>query len=236
MLVTLAFGKLDLEKALVKDATISINRCIWGPDASILGVAFSRTLFRYLLTIAGELRQHLEIDAYVGGVNDIAFAHPNKQLCIVRCGDDKTIKFIFSTLPLMGKIKAWLYDFFESRVDYDALDFGAFAMAYKRWNQVLLFSKPSSGQCLLILLSSSLELYGHKQIQGPIVECILEFQVDVVTTCSVADEQTTHWDDEQMELPPGFRFHPTDKELTTHYLSHKVLVMVYVLEPSEMSI
>ncbi|CAL5431402.1 unnamed protein product [Camellia sinensis] len=30
-------------------------------------------------------------------------------------------------------------------------------------------------------------------------------------------------DDEQMELPPGFRFHPTDKELTTHYLSHKVL-------------
>ncbi|KAI8005647.1 Protein TPR3 [Camellia lanceoleosa] len=41
---------------------------------------------------AGELRQHLEIDAYVGGVNDIAFAHSNKQLCIVRYGDDKTIK------------------------------------------------------------------------------------------------------------------------------------------------
>ncbi|CAL5416073.1 unnamed protein product [Camellia sinensis] len=43
---------------------------------------------------AGELRQHLEfhIDAHVGGVNDIAFAHPNKQLCIVTCGDDKTIK------------------------------------------------------------------------------------------------------------------------------------------------
>ncbi|KAI8029121.1 NAC domain-containing protein 100 [Camellia lanceoleosa] len=30
-------------------------------------------------------------------------------------------------------------------------------------------------------------------------------------------------DDEQMELPPGFRFHPTDEELITHYLSHKVL-------------
>lgn len=26
-----------------------------------------------------------------------------------------------------------------------------------------------------------------------------------------------------MELPPGFRFHPTDEELITHYLSHKVL-------------
>lgn len=30
-------------------------------------------------------------------------------------------------------------------------------------------------------------------------------------------------EDEQMELPPGFRFHPTDEELITHYLSQKVL-------------
>ncbi|KAF5192624.1 Nac domain-containing protein [Thalictrum thalictroides] len=28
--------------------------------------------------------------------------------------------------------------------------------------------------------------------------------------------------DEQMDLPPGFRFHPTDEELITHYLSKKV--------------
>ncbi|XP_057486798.1 NAC domain-containing protein 100-like [Actinidia eriantha] len=28
---------------------------------------------------------------------------------------------------------------------------------------------------------------------------------------------------EQMELPPGFRFHPTDEELITHYLSQKVI-------------
>ncbi|KAG8379204.1 hypothetical protein BUALT_Bualt07G0064300 [Buddleja alternifolia] len=28
---------------------------------------------------------------------------------------------------------------------------------------------------------------------------------------------------DQMELPPGFRFHPTDEELITHYLSEKVL-------------
>ncbi|KAL0312385.1 UNVERIFIED_CONTAM: protein TOPLESS-RELATED PROTEIN 2 [Sesamum radiatum] len=33
-----------------------------------------------------------KVDAHTGGVNDIAFAHPNKQLCIVTCGDDKTIK------------------------------------------------------------------------------------------------------------------------------------------------
>ncbi|MCL7037249.1 hypothetical protein MKW94_015800 [Papaver nudicaule] len=30
-------------------------------------------------------------------------------------------------------------------------------------------------------------------------------------------------DDQQMDLPPGFRFHPTDEELITHYLSLKVL-------------
>uniref|UniRef100_A0A2P2JC45 NAC domain-containing protein 100-like n=1 Tax=Rhizophora mucronata TaxID=61149 RepID=A0A2P2JC45_RHIMU len=29
-------------------------------------------------------------------------------------------------------------------------------------------------------------------------------------------------EDEHMELPPGFRFHPTDEELITHYLSKKV--------------
>ncbi|XP_028105463.1 protein TOPLESS-RELATED PROTEIN 2-like isoform X2 [Camellia sinensis] len=84
---------MPLQTALVKDATISVNRCIWGPDGSILGVAFSKHIVQiYTYNPAGELRQHLEIDAHVGGVNDIAFAHPNKQLCIVTCGDDKTIK------------------------------------------------------------------------------------------------------------------------------------------------
>nr|XP_017235245.1 PREDICTED: protein TPR2-like isoform X1 [Daucus carota subsp. sativus] len=84
---------MPLQTNLVKDATISVNRCIWGPDGTILGVAFSKHIVQiYTYNPAGELRQHLEIDAHIGGVNDIAFAHPNKQLCIVTCGDDKTIK------------------------------------------------------------------------------------------------------------------------------------------------
>ncbi|KAG9159652.1 hypothetical protein Leryth_013612 [Lithospermum erythrorhizon] len=29
--------------------------------------------------------------------------------------------------------------------------------------------------------------------------------------------------EEQMDLPPGFRFHPTDEELITHYLSQKMM-------------
>lgn len=30
-------------------------------------------------------------------------------------------------------------------------------------------------------------------------------------------------EDDQIELPPGFRFHPTDEELITHYLQKKVM-------------
>ncbi|KAJ4835395.1 hypothetical protein Tsubulata_010559 [Turnera subulata] len=32
-----------------------------------------------------------------------------------------------------------------------------------------------------------------------------------------------NYEEEQMELPPGFRFHPSDEELITHYLTQKVL-------------
>jgi WD40 repeat protein len=33
-----------------------------------------------------------QIDAHIGGVNDIAFSHPNNTLSIITCGDDKLIK------------------------------------------------------------------------------------------------------------------------------------------------
>ncbi|KAL5724564.1 Protein TOPLESS-RELATED PROTEIN 2 [Ranunculus cassubicifolius] len=151
-----------LQTALMKDATICVNRCVWGPDGSMLGVAFSKHIVQtYTYNPTGELRHLLEIDAHSGGVNDIAFSHPNKQLCIVTCGDDKTIKvwdavsgrrlyifegheapvysvcphykeniqFIFST-SMDGKIKAWLYDFLGSRVDYDAPGLWCTTMAY----------------------------------------------------------------------------------------------------------
>ncbi|KAJ8650557.1 hypothetical protein MRB53_003580 [Persea americana] len=84
---------MPLQAALMKDASISVNRCVWGPDGSVLGVAFSKHIVQiYTYNPTGDLRHHLEIDAHIGGVNDIAFSHPNKQLCIITCGDDKTIK------------------------------------------------------------------------------------------------------------------------------------------------
>lgn len=34
----------------------------------------------------------LQIDAHIGNVNDIAFVDRNKHICVITCGDDKTIK------------------------------------------------------------------------------------------------------------------------------------------------
>ncbi|KAJ9185566.1 hypothetical protein P3X46_005184 [Hevea brasiliensis] len=89
----ISVASMPLQTALLNDAAISVNRCVWGSDGLMLGVAFSKHIVQiYTYNPTGELRQHLEIDAHIGGVNDIAFAHPNKQLCIVTCGDDKMIK------------------------------------------------------------------------------------------------------------------------------------------------
>ncbi|KAE8660205.1 hypothetical protein F3Y22_tig00116958pilonHSYRG00293 [Hibiscus syriacus] len=111
---------VQFQALMVNDTPISVSRITWSPDGSFIGVAFSKHLVHfYAYPGSNDLIQRLEIDAHVGGVNDLAFAHPNKQLCIVTCGDDKLIKFIFST-AVDGKIKAWLYDNMGSRVDYDA--------------------------------------------------------------------------------------------------------------------
>ncbi|CDP11746.1 unnamed protein product [Coffea canephora] len=88
---------MQLQTGLVKDATVSVNRCIWGPDGSILGISQFFYLTLRIVTALGSMLVLnyllcLFIDAHIGGVNDIAFAHPNKQLCVVTCGDDKMTK------------------------------------------------------------------------------------------------------------------------------------------------
>jgi len=74
--------------------SLSLASCFCHGLVSLVGAAFSKHIVHlYSYTGVGELRQHLEIDAHIGGVNDIAFSHPNnKQLCVITCGDDKTIK------------------------------------------------------------------------------------------------------------------------------------------------
>ncbi|KAG6527254.1 hypothetical protein ZIOFF_009349 [Zingiber officinale] len=74
----------------ITDTCIVVYMC---PEGSILGVAFSKNLVQiYAFNLNEELRQHLEIDAHIGSVNDIAFSYPKKTLSIITCGNDKAIK------------------------------------------------------------------------------------------------------------------------------------------------
>ncbi|CAL5198924.1 unnamed protein product [Lathyrus oleraceus] len=149
------------QAAIVKDSSISITRVLWSLDGKLLGVAFTKHLIQlYAYQGSNDLRQTLEIEAHVGAVNDLAFSYPNKQTCIVTCGDDKLVKVwdlngrkilnyegheapVYSVCPhqkeniqfifstsLDGKIKAWLYDNDGSRVDYDAPGQGCTTMLY----------------------------------------------------------------------------------------------------------
>ncbi|XWS70724.1 hypothetical protein CRYUN_Cryun03dG0072000 [Craigia yunnanensis] len=82
-----------LQASLTNDYSMSVNRVIWSPDGTLFGVAYSKH-FVHIYSYHGgdDLRNHLEIEAHVGSVNDLAFSYPNKQLCIVTCGEDRVIK------------------------------------------------------------------------------------------------------------------------------------------------
>ncbi|KAJ0979764.1 hypothetical protein J5N97_015238 [Dioscorea zingiberensis] len=141
----------QFQASIVKDSPVSITRVTWSPDGNLIGVAFSKHLIHlHAYQAPNDLCELREIEAHMGGVNDIAFSYPNKHLCVVTCGDDKLIKVwdlngqklytfegheapVYSIRPhykeniqfvfstaLDGKIKAWLYDNNGSRVDYDA--------------------------------------------------------------------------------------------------------------------
>ncbi|XP_031279553.1 protein TOPLESS-like [Pistacia vera] len=79
--------------ALVKDPFVSVNRVTWSPDGSLFGVAYSKHILQLYSYHGGiNVQQKLEIDAHIGGVNDLAFPKPDGQLLVITCGDDKTIK------------------------------------------------------------------------------------------------------------------------------------------------
>ncbi|XWS27035.1 hypothetical protein CRYUN_Cryun26dG0081300 [Craigia yunnanensis] len=84
---------MPLQASLANDYTVSVNRVMWSPDGALFGVAYSKH-FVHIYSYHGgdDLRNHLEIEAHVGSVNDLAFSYPNKQLCVVTCGEDRVIK------------------------------------------------------------------------------------------------------------------------------------------------
>ncbi|CAL5339434.1 unnamed protein product [Camellia sinensis] len=84
---------MPLQASLANDYTASINRVIWSPDGTLFGVAYSKNIVHiYSYHGGNDVRNHLEIDAHSGSVNDLAFSYPNKQLSIVTCGEDRLIK------------------------------------------------------------------------------------------------------------------------------------------------
>ncbi|XP_024969961.1 topless-related protein 4-like isoform X2 [Cynara cardunculus var. scolymus] len=158
----IATCSMALQASLANEYPVSVNRVMWSPDGRLLGVAYSKHIVHlYAYRAGNELRDHLEIEAHVGNVSDLAFAIPNRKLCIITCGEDRSIKvwdaatganqhtfeghgapvysicphhrgniqFIFST-SIDGKIKAWLYDDFGARLDYDAPGYTCTRMAY----------------------------------------------------------------------------------------------------------
>ncbi|PWA73375.1 WUS-interacting protein 2 [Artemisia annua] len=89
----LGLHTVPLQASMSSDYTASVNRVTWSPDGTLFGVAFSKHIVQIYSYHGGDdLRNHLEIDAHIGSVNDLAFSYPNKQLCIVTCGEDRLIK------------------------------------------------------------------------------------------------------------------------------------------------
>ncbi|OMO90760.1 hypothetical protein COLO4_18896 [Corchorus olitorius] len=79
--------------AMMKDPHVSVNRVAWSPDGSFFGVAYSKHIVQlYSFDVGIKIQQIVEIDAHVGGVNDLVFSRPRKQLLIITGGDDKLVK------------------------------------------------------------------------------------------------------------------------------------------------
>ncbi|GLT77131.1 hypothetical protein SLA2020_487450 [Shorea laevis] len=86
-------ASVNFQPDFIRVSRLSVRRVLWSPDDSLFGVAYSMhmvQLFRYFGR--GDIRLHLQIEAHIGSVNDIAFCIPARQLYAITCGDDKTIK------------------------------------------------------------------------------------------------------------------------------------------------
>ncbi|XP_039058030.1 topless-related protein 4-like isoform X2 [Hibiscus syriacus] len=84
---------MPLQTSLANDYSVSVNRVVWSPNGALFGVAYSKHIVHIYSYHGGDdLRNRLEIEAHVGSVNDLAFSYPNKQLCVITCGEDRVIK------------------------------------------------------------------------------------------------------------------------------------------------
>ncbi|KAK9066290.1 hypothetical protein SSX86_013611 [Deinandra increscens subsp. villosa] len=84
---------MALQGSLTNEHPVLVNRVTWSPDGLLLGVAYSKHIVHIYSYHAGhKLQNHLEIEAHVGYVSDIAFTVRYQKLIIITCGEDKTVK------------------------------------------------------------------------------------------------------------------------------------------------
>ncbi|KAM7278645.1 hypothetical protein ACFE04_005779 [Oxalis oulophora] len=173
---------MKLKTALIRDPTVSVNRVIWSPDGFFFAVAFSKHIFHlYSYQNANIVQPHLEIDAHIGGVNDLAFSTPHKQLLVISCGDDMAVKVwdvksgsrmysfeshnapVFSLCSHIkenvdfllsnsvdGKIKVWLFENSEAKVDFDGPAQGPSRMIYADSTRIFSSGVGKDGKSFLL--------------------------------------------------------------------------------------
>ncbi|KAL3726618.1 hypothetical protein ACJRO7_031515 [Eucalyptus globulus] len=96
---------MALQASLANDYISSVNRIMWSPDGFLFGVAYSKHMVHIYSYHGGDdIRNHLEIEAHVGSVNDLAFPNLNKRLCVVTCGEDKLIKVYYNCFPYCYRV------------------------------------------------------------------------------------------------------------------------------------
>ncbi|KAK3436833.1 hypothetical protein EUGRSUZ_C01361 [Eucalyptus grandis] len=84
---------VTLQASLANDYIAPVNCVMWSPDGTLFCVAYSKHMVHIYSYHGGDdIRNQLEIEAHVGSVNDLAFSYPNEQLCVVTCGEDRSIK------------------------------------------------------------------------------------------------------------------------------------------------
>ncbi|CAB4268612.1 unnamed protein product [Prunus armeniaca] len=121
-----------LKASVTDECTASVNRVIWSPEGS-------------------------HLDAHVDNVSDLAFTHINKQLCIINCGEDKTIKIwdVASGDELYT---------FEAPVVCGDIQFQQVRMVLRYWKMTKVFNRYIHLRIMEFLpLGCLLELLGSDQ-------------------------------------------------------------------------
>ncbi|RDX70840.1 Topless-related protein 1, partial [Mucuna pruriens] len=104
-------------------------------DGSVNDLAYSSLNKKLLVITCGDDKTIKVWDA-VDGVKRYTFEGHDAPVCSICPHVKQHVQFIFST-SIDGKIKAWLYDSFGARVDFDAPGYGYTTLAYSADDQRL---------------------------------------------------------------------------------------------------